>query len=92
VLLGEAPACSWPLRPYPPSLPPCPYLSLSLSVRLCVCDVERGQAWRDVAWYDSDECLRPLARLADNAVNRAALVRQVRNKLQMLQMLAVCYV
>ncbi len=33
------------------------------------------QAWRDVAWYDADECLRPLARLADNAMNRAALVR-----------------
>jgi hypothetical protein len=33
------------------------------------------QAWRDVAWYDADECLRPLARLIDNASNRAALVR-----------------
>ena len=28
-----------------------------------------------MAWYDSDECLRPLARLADNACNRAALVQ-----------------
>jgi hypothetical protein len=33
------------------------------------------QAWRDVAWYDADECLRPLARLIDNAGNRSALVR-----------------
>ena len=28
-----------------------------------------------MAWYDADECLRPLTRLIDNGSNRAALVR-----------------
>mmetsp|Transcript_14265 Transcript_14265/g.32844 ORF Transcript_14265/g.32844 Transcript_14265/m.32844 type:complete len:558 (-) Transcript_14265:176-1849(-) len=29
----------------------------------------KNQAWRDVAWYDSDECLRPLALLTTNKKN-----------------------
>jgi len=29
----------------------------------------KNQAWRDVAWYDSDECLRPLALLTTNRKN-----------------------
>ncbi len=33
------------------------------------------QAWRDVAWYDPEECLGPLSRLASSRPNAQVLLR-----------------
>jgi len=38
-----------------------------------LCSAVRGQAWKDVAWYDADECLRPLAQMTLNPANHAVL-------------------
>jgi hypothetical protein len=45
---------------------------MSVIVQMLRCAV-RGQAWRDVAWYDAEECLRPLARLSLNFENARML-------------------
>jgi hypothetical protein len=41
-------------------------------VQMLRCAV-RGQAWKDVAWYDAEECLRPLAQMTVNPENRSVL-------------------
>jgi len=46
---------------------------VAVIVQMLRCAV-KGQAWRDVAWYDAEECLRPLAQLTNNAENRRALL------------------
>ena len=34
-----------------------------------------SQAWRDVAWYDAEECMAPIARLTLNRDNRVSFLR-----------------
>eukprot|EP00802_Teleaulax_amphioxeia_P006265 Tamp_06269.p1 GENE.Tamp_06269~~Tamp_06269.p1 ORF type:complete len:722 (+),score=132.32 Tamp_06269:67-2166(+) len=41
-------------------------------VQMLRCAV-RGQAWKDVAWYDAEECLRPLAQMTVNPDNHTVL-------------------
>mmetsp|Transcript_34233 Transcript_34233/g.53396 ORF Transcript_34233/g.53396 Transcript_34233/m.53396 type:complete len:499 (-) Transcript_34233:270-1766(-) len=41
-------------------------------VQMLRCAV-KGEAWKDVAWYDAEECLRPLAKLTLNSGNREFL-------------------
>eukprot|EP00286_Rhodomonas_abbreviata_P008172 CAMPEP_0181315946 /NCGR_PEP_ID=MMETSP1101-20121128/15638_1 /TAXON_ID=46948 /ORGANISM="Rhodomonas abbreviata, Strain Caron Lab Isolate" /LENGTH=588 /DNA_ID=CAMNT_0023423171 /DNA_START=314 /DNA_END=2080 /DNA_ORIENTATION=- len=45
---------------------------VAVIVQMLRCAV-KGQAWRDVAWYDAEECLRPLAQLTNNPENRNTL-------------------
>ena len=46
---------------------------LAVLTQMLLC-AAHGQAWREVAWYDADECLRPLSALTDNKANRTRLV------------------
>jgi hypothetical protein len=41
-------------------------------VQMLRCAV-RGQAWKDVAWYDAEECLQPLLHMVMNPANHAVL-------------------
>ena len=41
-------------------------------VQMLRCAV-RGQAWKDVAWYDAEECLHPLTHMTVNPDNHARL-------------------
>ena len=41
-------------------------------VQMLRCAV-RGQAWKDVAWYDAEECLHPLAHMTVNPGNHGRL-------------------
>ena len=45
---------------------------VAVIVQMLHCAV-RGQSWREVAWYDADECLRPLRKMAANPDKRAML-------------------
>ena len=45
---------------------------VAVIVQMLHCAV-RGQSWREVAWYDTDECLRPLRKMAANPDKRAML-------------------
>ena len=46
---------------------------VAVIVQMLHCAV-RGQSWREVAWYDADECLRPLGKMAANPDRHAMLL------------------
>ena len=46
--------------------------TVEVIVQMLRCAV-RGQSWKDVAWYDAEECLRPLAQMTVNPNNHAIL-------------------
>jgi hypothetical protein len=42
---------------------------ISVLTQMALCAIQ-GEAWREVAWYDTQECIRPTSRLTLNPVNR----------------------